>query len=309
MASNGGETNFKKLNVVFHGTFGFVVRPNHIEVLIPNVSMHAYYAGSWQAGGLHALVEGGAYTLELHENDPAPQYPAAPFDPAKNLIVNECPNETDPTLRRFILPRRPNEIHTLQCMMLEKKNFVHRSEDTFVDIPPRELGLIHVLTFDLYGSEPPSIDKLPKWAPLPGIDHSIANLHVFADPPYRMTGMASGQMGAQSAALRHPTEAFNALMKLTSIPAVVHGLTGSSHPVGLKFQFPPGEYPLLEPSNPKTVRALGLRQIELVSLAVSNLLPPDPAKAGSESMTDSNTGCRPTLNCSSGIYPCPPGTA
>ncbi|MGA2590968.1 MAG: hypothetical protein ABSH32_13700 [Bryobacteraceae bacterium] len=303
MGSNSCETNLKKLNVVFHGTFLFVVRPHDVEVLIPKVSMHAYYAGSWKAGGLHALEQGSTYTLDLHENVPPPAYPPAEFEENKNLFFDERPRADDPTLRRLILPRRPNHIHTLQCVTLEKKNFVHRSDDSSVEIPPKVVGLIHVLTFDLYGSEPPSIDRLPKWEPLPGIDDSIANLHVFADPPSLMTAMRNGQMSSESPALRHPTEAFNALIKLTSAPAFARGLRSSSHSASLKFQFPAGEIPLVEPSGHEVVQKLGLRQIELVTLALSNLLPRDAHKMGPAAMTDADTGCRPTLNCMSGTYP------
>ena len=150
----------------------------------------------------------------------------------------------------------------------------------FVEIPKKLVGLIHVLTFDLDGAEAPSIDELPKWQALPDIDSSIANLHVFADPPHAMTAMQNGQMSAESAALRHPTEAFNALLKLTS-----------------------AEFPLIEPSNPEVVRKLGLRQIELVSLSLSNLLPPDAYKT---TMTDADTGTTPPHNCVSGVIICIP---
>src|SRR5580700_2355699 len=91
MGTNGSETNLKKLNVVFHGTFLFVVKPDGIEVLIPRVSMHAYYAGSWKAGGLHALEQGGTYTLDLHENAPPPAYTPAEFEEDKNLFFDEYP--------------------------------------------------------------------------------------------------------------------------------------------------------------------------------------------------------------------------
>jgi len=296
MGTNGCETNLKKLNVVFHGTFLFVVRPNDIEVLIPKVSMHAYYAGSWKAGGLHPLEQGSTYTLDLHEDAPPPAYPPAKFEENKNIFFDERPRGDDPTLRRLILPRHPNHIHTLQCLKLEKNNFVHRSDDASVEIPPKVLGLIHVLTFDLHGSEPPSIDELPKWEPLPGIDASIANLHIFADPPSLMTAMQNGKMSSESPALRHPTEAFNALVKLTSPKAIARALGCSSHSASLKFQFPAGEIPLIEPSGHE-VQKLGLRQIELVSLSLSNLLPRDAYKA---TMADSDTGCRPPYNCLSG---------
>jgi hypothetical protein len=274
-----------------------------MEVLIPKVSMHAYYAGSWKAGGLHELEQGRTYTLNLHEESVRRDHPPAEFEEDKNLIINQCPDDADRTLRRLVLPRRPNQIHTLQCMTLEKSNFVHRDDAPFVEIPKKLVGLIHVLTFDLDGAEAPSIDELPKWQALPDIDSSIANLHVFADPPHAMTAMQNGQMSAESAALRHPTEAFNALLKLTSAEGVARGLKSSSHSARLKFQIPPSEFPLIEPSNPEVVRKLGLRQIELVSLSLSNLLPPDAYKT---TMTDADTGTTPPHNCVSGVIICIP---
>lgn len=304
MTPNGCETNLKTLNVVFHGTFGFVLRPTGIEVLIPKVRMHAYYAGSWKAAGLHELEEGKTYVLDLHDRIEAKSRRPAEFDERKNLIINQCPQDDDPTLRRMILPH-PDLIHTLQCLTLEKKNFVHRAEDLDVEIPPKEVGLIHVLTFYLDSLEPPSIDLLPKWEPLPGIDASIANLHVFADPPSLMTASHNGQMSPESPALRHPTEAFNALIKMTSTQEIARSLKSSSHPARLRFQFPNGEFPLVEPSGHEVVRELGLRQIELVSLSLSNLLPREAYKM---SMTDADTGCRPPYNCMSGVFKCPPTT-
>jgi hypothetical protein len=268
--------------------------------------MHAYYAGSWKAGGLHPLEQGETYTLDLHEDAPPPAYTPAEFETNKNIFFDERPNGDDPGLRRLILPRRPNHIHTLQCMTLEKKNFLHRLDGLSVEIPPKVVGLIHVLTFDLYGSQPPSIDKLPKWEPLPGIDPSIANLHVFADPPSLMTSMQDGKMSLESPALRHPTEAFNALVKLTSHQAFARGIKSSAHSPKLRFQFPEGEIPLIEPSGYETVRRLGLRQIELVSLSISNLLPRDAYKTNS-AMSDGDTGCHPPYNCMSGTYPPPNG--
>ncbi len=226
------------------------------------------------------LRKGKTYTLDLSTKAARrPHTRSGSLEADRNIFFDEPPRHaTSSTLRRLILPRRPNRIKTLQSMTLEQ-NFVHRADDPDIQIPAKVVGLIHVFTFDLYGSEPPSIDLLPKWQPLPGIDASIANLHVFADPPSRMTPMRNGQMSMQSAALHHPTQAFNALLKLTSPKAVARSLNvPEHHSASLQFQFPAGEVPLVDPSDHKIVKELGLRQIELVSLAISNLLPRDAYK-------------------------------
>ncbi len=285
MATVENVSGFKTLNIVFHGTFAFWVKTEGIEVLIPSVKMHAYYAGTWQQGKLQPLEQGLTYTLNKIPVQ-GTSGPPAEFDRDANLCVQGTPTAGNDTIR-LVLPR-PKQIETLQHMTLQSSNFV--GQPTNVDVP-RVLGLVHVLTYDLTPGEPPELDRLD-WIPAPSIiDEHTTNLHIFADPPARMRTRAM--------TLEHPTEAFARLISLVLAPPA------NAEP--FQFQFLSAEIPLVEPSKPVE----GLRTIELVSLAVSNLLSRDqlrevmskdqnhmPGAQNDMSMGLGDTGFSSLHNCS-----------
>lgn len=280
MATVENVSGFKTLNIVFHGTFAFWVKTEEIEVLIPSVKMHAYYAGTWQQGQLQPLEQGLTYTLNKIPVQ-GTSGPPAEFDRNTNLCVQGTPTAGNDTIR-LVLPR-PKQIKTLQHMTLQSSNFV--GPRTNVDVP-RVLGLVHVLTYDLTPGEPPELDRLD-WIPAPGIiDEHTTNLHIFADPPARMRTRAM--------TLEHPTEAFACLMRLANATQ-------------FEFHFSADKIPLVEPSEPVS----GLRKVELVSLAVSNLLSKDqlrevmsknqnpmPGARNNMSMGPGDTGFSSLHNCS-----------
>jgi hypothetical protein len=250
MAANEDKTGFQNLNLVFHGTFFFWVKPDEIEVLIPKVKMHVYYAGNWRRGELKPLQEGRMYTLANIPTQ-ASGNPPAGFDTYDNIWFRADPDDTDPTLRRIRLPR-PEKVATLQHLILQKDNFV--GPEDHVSVPTKTLGLIHVLTYTLDPQNPPRLEGLD-WEPKPSeAAKDTVNLHIFADPPARVS-MAS-------MTLKHPTEAFSALVKL--IPPDKYPNIAQ-----FQFQYLANEIPLAEPD--PTIPG-GLRRIELVSLGVSNLL-------------------------------------
>lgn len=300
--------SIKQLNVVFHGTFLFWKQEKGgYEVLIPSVAMHAYYAGNWEHGKLEWL-DVGTYTLTNVEDGQG-----ACFCEDDNVKFDEVPNAAAPGLRRIMLPP-PRDIKTLQRLELQK-NFggpppllQELQKDGRIKVPRKSLGLIHVFTYDVKGKEPTLGGS--HWKPA---NREVANLHFFADPPSRvsMKGMTT---------VRHPEKAFKALMSL--MPSTFSAMKR------FEFRYPANEIPLIEPDKDDDIPK-GLRKIELVSLAVSNLLDEsqiashgvmargrmpmagqaDGAKAranGMPKMTMNlvDVGCQPNYNCSSGCTKC-----
>lgn len=302
-------TSFKTLNVVFHGTFLFWEKPDSVEVLIPHVKMHAYYAGNWEYGKLEWLDPGTYHLTNVHHGD-KPE-----FDRSHNILVHENPisPNTDPGLRRLILPR-PKGNQTLQRLMLQKNNIkvptvleqAIKDGRIRIQVPQESLGLIHVLTYDVIKGKTPEVTNLASWKPAQSRFEEcpdVANLHFFADPP--------GRINMASMTQKHPTEAFSALMKL--MPPKIPDIEK------LQFRYPANEIPLVEP-DPVTDIPRGLRRIELVSLATSNLLNDNHMQShGAMSMSQmhgttrrsmagnhmsvnpTDVGCHYPYNCSSGV--------
>jgi hypothetical protein len=233
-----------KLNLVFHGTFSFHVLADGsgIDVLIPDVKDHAYYAGPWQTGQLKQLTRGATYDLKLAHKDLPDHFADDPANRDSNVFVS-APQIT-PSAKLFATFRLrplPDEIRTLQRITVQTNNFLNTNDPSVRKIPDRVLGLVHVLTYELSGQVPTVNGINP---PVAGKDRSIVNLHVFADPPL--------QTGNQ----------------LTE--GAFHDLMSFNPANPLEFIFPPDEIALVEPSG----NVPGLRTIELVSLASSNLLTP-----------------------------------
>jgi len=314
---------FDKLNVVFHGTFLFWKRPKEekLEVLIPFVDMHAYYAGNWQRGKLEWLDEldekknVGVYELRnVHGTKGA----RPGFDKKDNVIVKPPPRENAPKVRKITLPLHA-DVKTLQHLQLQKNNFdgprqllAELEKANLVNVP-ESLGLIHVLTYDVDKGKEPEL-KGSHWKPIPSkTNPRVANLHLFADPP--------SQLSMKGMTMKHPEEAFRALMSL--MPATFPG----RH---FDFHYPAKEIPLIEPDHDDDIPK-GLRRIELISLAISNLLDesqiashgvtakgrmPMAGRAGAAkmpanqmskmtmTMNPDDVGCHPPYNCSSGCSGC-----
>src|SRR5579871_6838528 len=130
-----------KLNIVFHGTFAFHVLADSsgIDVLIPEVQDHAYYAGPWQTGKLKQLTKGATYQLRL-PNKTVPDHFADQGNSDTNVFVS-APKITPESklFATFQLRPRPDEIRTLQRITLEEKNFENRTDPSVRNIPPRVL--------------------------------------------------------------------------------------------------------------------------------------------------------------------------
>lgn len=264
MTKNGKLRMSGTLNTIWHGTFAFVVRSEGIEILIPKVDMHAYYAGNW-GHELQELSLGKRYRLEGIKSGDG----TAKFNQDEHVYVR---GPLVPHYDRFLRcswgPLVPKNIFTLQRMQLDRNNFGQPIPAT-VQIPNR-LGLLHVMTFEFDdlsslcvleeaadGSRDQRSVKLP-WRPmsvpnevLGGTGQKcIVNLHIFSDPPHSFDG-SMARMDYE-----HPTAAFGDLMRLTQVPE-------------LSFRYTKGEEPIMLPDASVPP---GLRRSEMMSLAESGLL-------------------------------------
>jgi len=243
---------------VWHGTFAFVDRPEGVEVLVPNVSMHAYYAGSW-GPGLQELAPGKRFRLSGVKNGNG----TAAFNPDEHICVQGLADDYDRFLRCSWEPMVPKRIFTLQRMKLTGRNF-SQPVPAAVHIPGR-VGLLHVMTFefddlaslsvlDVSGGSDQGVKK-PLWRPLAPVGaagrvqaNCVVNLHIFADPP----NLFEGSMARMNYA--HPEMAFGELMRLTQSPEL--GFRLAKEP----FILPDDELPY------------GVRESEMGTLAESGLL-------------------------------------
>jgi hypothetical protein len=268
--SGTSASNATTLNLVFHGAFVYLIGDNGVEVLTPNTEDHAHYAGSWKEGGLRKLKRDMTYQLtgvKSAANKPV-------FDPNQNVTIQAdlAANPTPATVHsRWMLPF-PKQLTTLQRITKFDQNvqpprgapqvpgtseFAGNVNGKPYSVTfPRQLGTVQVFTFELDGS-PLGVSSLPEWVPDTG--GPSVNLHVYAEETHRWTPQK---------ALQHPGKEFEALIGLFDFKGAV--------PPG--FSYIPDEIPLVEPN---TQLPKGLRQIELVCLVVSGLVPynSDP-KAG-----------------------------
>lgn len=259
---NQPTTSPNTLNVVFHGAFVFALREDFIEVLTPQTDGHAHYAGPWKEGGLHPLKKlpnDGSYELK-YDSDGGAHAPAAPtFDPVKSIIVNTplAKDYQNKVQSSWKLPFPSKPIATLQRVSILAGNITGREliPPGLVHIP-EEVSTVWVFIYDLKGSTP-RVEGLPEWVPETGVP--VVNLHVFAEETHRWLPQR---------AIAHPQEEFQKLTELMDFGRVV--------PPG--FGYVPREIPLVEP-NDELPR--GLRNIELVPLAVSGLVRDSTAVAPS----------------------------
>ena len=128
-----------QLNVIFHGLFVFVERPDNIEVLIPDMgAAHVYRAGEWLGETTFAP---GHYELT------GTSAGGDPFEDTKNLIVTGVePQSSDDGVYARLTFLRPNRIHSLRPITLDPRSLSLQSEDL---VTSRTVSTIQVFNYTI----------------------------------------------------------------------------------------------------------------------------------------------------------------
>src|SRR5579871_6838679 len=83
---NGSSSPGLQLNVVFHGLFAYIIGPNGVEVLAPQVDDHVYKAGTW--GKEFPLKASVVYELQGVHGEVQPPS----VDEQNNLVLKNISN-------------------------------------------------------------------------------------------------------------------------------------------------------------------------------------------------------------------------
>jgi hypothetical protein len=128
-----------QLNVIFHGLFVFVERPDIIEVLIPDMgAQHVYRAGEWLGETTFAP---GHYELTGTSSG------GDPFDGTKNLIFTGLePESSDDGVYARLTLRRPKKIYSLRPITLDQSSLSLQSEDL---VSSRTVSTIQVFNYTI----------------------------------------------------------------------------------------------------------------------------------------------------------------
>lgn len=196
----GNDPGQLQLNVVFHGLFSYIIWPDHIEVLTPQVDQHVYKAGSW--GKEFRLKESSTYQLlGVHKEPSAPV-----IDLRNNMVLQKIVNIDRSQSRlfcSFTLPF-PKKVEGLRrAMAVRQQPFF--SGAAAAQMAPNSLPLIQVFTYQIDDIRQLSLGDFSLWQPELDKTTRTVNLHIWAEPEVSMIG---------SAQAAHAPDAFIRLMKL-----------------------------------------------------------------------------------------------
>ena len=186
-----------QLNVVFHGLVSYVIWPDHIEVLIPQVDEHVYKAGSW--GKELRLKESSVYRLTgVYGATVSPK-----IDTSNNLVLLKISNiDHSPSklFCSFILPL-PLEFRALRRARANGPIVAGRS---LAANAPTSVPLVQTLVYQIEDVAKLSLGSGFFWRPEVTTMGTV-NLHIWAEPEVDVTTAAS---------TGHSAQAFSRLMAL-----------------------------------------------------------------------------------------------
>jgi hypothetical protein len=188
----------KRLNVVFHGMFAYVIWPDHVEVMAPQEEDHVYKAGAW--GRERRLKEGGAYTLE----GVRPGTEKLAINPRENLVLSQL-RTIDRSVDALFFSLRmplPHCMTGLRRVRLDPQKQLFRGEAAR-DLSLTMLPLIQVLTYVVDDFSAVHLDPNHTWRPDPA-SAGTANLHIWAESDSVFTAQEKD----------HPIHGFQQLVRL-----------------------------------------------------------------------------------------------
>lgn len=173
-----------KLNVVLHGLFILNFTDVNLELFTPLVDDHIYRAGNWDWPTLQHLSYGGVYVLRgVHESPTAPA-----VDPCYNIAPKRGTYQLRPeyTVFTIYLPF-PEEITLIRKVDGPASGYsCTYSGGSGTVFPITRLSLCQVLTYSV-----PDLGRLKlsgsDWNPSPDPVTGVVNLHIWAEPPLRLS--------------------------------------------------------------------------------------------------------------------------
>jgi hypothetical protein len=216
------------LNVVFHGTFGFINWGTSLEVLVPDVQTHVYKAGTWTKE--IDLEEGTTYNLTgVTPGDAMPQLECLGIAVVRNK--RRIKRDANLVFCSLVLPA-PDKFVARQCMVRsDEKEIFQGSDATHPTLALKSYARTHVLVYSCLDSREVQLRGLD-WMPERDSD-GFVNLHIFAEPEYSEMHMTSA---AHMAGNAHMLQSFRELMHLFRARVIIS-------PIGEKRFLPQDDCP------------------------------------------------------------------
>ena len=251
-----------QLNVVFHGLVSYIVWPDHIEVLVPQVDEHVYKAGSW--GKELRLKESFVYRLTgVYGASTPPQ-----IDVRNNLVLRKISNIDRSQTKLFCSFNLPLPLEFKALRQARANGPIITGRSLSADAPT-SVPLVQTLIYRIEDLSNLRLSNNFLWKPEVTAMGTV-NLHIWAEPDVDMAAMAS---------VGHPTQAFSRLMALfpevdlhlefnaaapTDKITNIHGLNGWEENSLIERQM------LLFPKNEKLKSGKGTEVSNCVGLIVFN---------------------------------------
>lgn len=186
-----------QLNVVVHGLVSYIIWPDHIEVLVPQVDEHVYKAGSW--GKELRLKESSVYRLTgVYGASTPPQ-----IDVRNNLVLRKISNIDRSQAKLFCSFNLPLPLEFKALRQARANGPIVTGRSLPADAPT-SLPLVQTLIYRIEDLSNLSLSNNFLWKPEVTAMGTV-NLHIWAEPDVDMAAMSS---------LGHPTQAFSRLMAL-----------------------------------------------------------------------------------------------
>ena len=184
---NGSQTSPTTLNVIFHGLFGFVINPRHIEVVATRIPEHLYLAGTWMMET--QLQPGVSYVLHGVSGQ---KYPPT-IDQTKNArvggwtIIDRSP---DKHFCSFCLPF-PNSVSSERLFEPNSDYPIFSGSDA-PSPPPYFLAMVPIFTYTVNDLSKVELTPDIPWKPAPECKSPyFTNLHIWAEPLVPMKAQGS----------------------------------------------------------------------------------------------------------------------
>lgn len=199
LAADMKDATQPQLNVVFHGMFAFVVFPDHIEAIAPDISDHVYKAGAWAHE--MRLGQGVSYSLSGVSTDAPP----VALDPASQVVLSGVSkiNTSSSTVFCVLNLPMPDKIVGLRRAKPApgRPVFAGKAAGT---IRATSFPLLETFVYRISDMQKLGLGHAFEWQP-EITSQGTVNLHIWAEPEVNMDP-------EEQAA--HPSNAFNRLMAL-----------------------------------------------------------------------------------------------
>ncbi|HZU30690.1 MAG TPA: hypothetical protein VFB79_06215 [Candidatus Angelobacter sp.] len=178
------------LNVIFHGPFLFVVHPDKVEVLAPDIEKHEFGIGTWQQ---EMPCYPDIYTLNFPiplQNGPL-QIPNAPTYVSLDSKKFPDMNILETAAYQFVLPL-PSSMMGLGLLTLSSTSIFTGPDTNNVETVPLQISSAHLFSYKIpyaidTNNRPQLKGRVFSWEPElleVGSNVAAANLHIFCESAF-----------------------------------------------------------------------------------------------------------------------------